>query len=225
MLYMIVMSYIYDISVYSLWRLYYSVCMICEYVSSQWENIKNSSFNEGEVIYHAALTDDKGYIEYIKNDTFVYALFTLILRLIGISPIRFFDTIDDIILNSQVPNVISYYNKGKLQHEIVVPMLDKITGSDAQAIYPKLGYVFINDCHDVTKEYELFRNSLQELTVPLTSVHLMDILLMFKQRNKSKKYSGIRHTICCLCVDTYTEYIFKANDPFIFHDERTLIPQ
>lgn len=188
-------------------------------VASNAEDIVNSlkvwAYDDGEVVYKAYIHETMGYTEVIRRDNFTYLYFAVLIKLAGLELLRDVETVWNTDVTKGVPTIVSFYKGGKNMVKVVYDKSNKVMDASS---YPRLLYAVVNDKHDVTSIYEMIRPSLHSLQHPLSAFEVAEILTRFKNRNSGIRFGGYISNISCLCDVTLREYVFKADDMFMFHE-------
>jgi hypothetical protein len=178
-------------------------------------SLKTWVFHDDEIVYKAYLSPRKGVVVLYNHETLFYLIYACILKLLNIKVLRCIESVDDLIYVTSTLHVFTYYRDGILHGEIAHP---EYTNTDNAAHRPmhKLAYAVVNDKYNVTKEYNLFKTSLEKLNIDILTTNLMDILMAYKYRNFPR--FGPYNKFTCFNTNTFEEYLFKSDDVFIIKD-------
>ena len=179
---------------------------------------KTWAFHDNEIVYKAYWSPIKGLIVLYNHDSLLYLIHACILKFFNMDDLRSIENVDDLIYVDSTLHVITYYRDEVLHGEITHPEYTNDNDDHVHRPMHKLVYALVNDAYNVTKEYNLFRNSLEKMNVDILTYKLMHILMAYKYRYSPRLGPCLYHKFTCFSTNTFQEYLFKSDDVFIIKD-------
>ena len=170
---------------------------------------------DGRVFYKARMcgADRQSFLIY-SYDSYVYVFLLAILKMLDLSELFFLETPDNIILDANSINIYAYYSANKMCGEILYgPRVAKLRRPRARA---SILYVMIDNSMNMTREYEMFRPSIDGAL--MTASELMVLLWLFKNRQRTATPPQMR-SISIIFDKNFKEQVFKSDDIILLEDE------
>jgi hypothetical protein len=170
---------------------------------------------DGHVFYKARICGAERQLILIYNyDTPYYVFIFALLKLLNLIDLYLLETPENIILDYNAINVYAYYSSKKLHG---VMHYSNARQRRQRRTPPPILYVMIDDILNVTREYELFRPSIDGAMMKATE--MMELLWLFKHRHQISPTPPPMKTISIILDKSFKEQVFKSDDIILLEDE------
>ncbi len=174
---------------------------------------------DGHVFYKARICGaDRQLILIYNYDTSYYVFIFALLKLLNLIDLYLLETPENIILDYNAINVYAYYHSNKMYGVMHYSNNTQNARQKRQRrIPPPILYVMIDDVLNVTREYELFRPSIDGAM--MKAKEMIELLWSFKYRHHISPKPPFMRTISIILDKSFKEQVFKSDDIILLEDE------